>query len=224
MTACMTRLLKNQARRAKSLRTWAFALFGLLTATAVVWLMRSPVSSSRVGNPVTPVVVARTNLVLLAGRLCLLGQTNTFTGLMIEHAPDGSLRSRSSISNGLLHGISEGWHSNGQLQVTEHFKTGVSHGLRTKWHPNGVKLSEGEIVDGKFHGAFRRWYDTGSFAEQVEFAGGQPHGLSLAYYPSGFLKARIKMKEGKVLEKNSWPDGATKDPFVASVEKEGPAG
>jgi len=28
----------------------------------------------------------------------------------------------------------------------------------------------------------------------------QPHGLSLAYCPSGFLKARVRMDEGKVLE------------------------
>jgi hypothetical protein len=199
------------------MRTFAFALLGLLTATAAVWLMRPTPSAPPVGLVLVPAAVARTDLVLYAGRLCRLGQTNAFTELMIEHAAAGSLRSRSSISNGLLHGTSEGWHTNGQLQVTEHFKAGVSHGLRTKWHPNGVKLSEGEIVDGKFHGTFRRWYDTGSLAEQVEFADGQPHGLSLAYYPSGFLKARVKMRQGKVLEKNSWPDGETKDSLVASV-------
>src|SRR5262245_17549770 len=103
------------------------------------------------------------------------------------------------------------------LQVAEHFQTGVSHGLRTKWYPNGVKLSEGEIVDGKFQGTFRRWDETGSLAEQVEFAEGQPHGLSLAYYPSGFLKTRVTMHQGKVLERDSWSDGETKDPLVAAV-------
>jgi antitoxin component YwqK of YwqJK toxin-antitoxin module len=63
----------------------------------------------------------------------------------------------------------------------------------------------------------KSWTEAGSLAEQIEFAGGQPHGLSLAYYPSGFLKARLSMEQGKVLEKKFWPDGEQKDPIVASV-------
>jgi len=197
-------------------RAFAIAALALLAVTVAVLIIemqhRTGREESRVVGP-----MSRTNLVLVAGRLCLIGQTNTFTGTMVDHYADGTLRSRTSIANGLPHGLSQGWHTNRQLQVTEHFKEGVSHGLRTKWHPNGVKQSEGQIADAKFHGTFRRWSDTGSLAEQVEFADGQPHGLSLAYYPSGFLKARVKMDYGKVLEKNSWPDGETKDPLVASV-------
>lgn len=156
---------------------------------------------------ISPIAIFRTNLVLVAGRLCLSGESNAFTGLMLEHSADGALRSRSSVSNGLLHGISEGWHTNGQLQVTENFKEGVSHGLRTKWHPNGTRLSEAVIVDGKLHGPFRRWSESGAPAERAEFVSGQPNGIAVAYFASGFLKTRAKMKDGKVLEQTSWKDG-----------------
>ena len=189
-------------------RLLSFALLPLLAATMVVlrWRARVPMAPDP-SSRVAPVSASRTNLALVSGRLCLTGQDRSFNGLMLEHSADGLLRSRSAVTNGLLHGLSEGWHTNGQLQVTEYFKAGVSHGLRTKWHLNGVKLSEGDIVDGKFHGTFRRWYDTGFLADQVEFAEGQPHGVSLAWYPSGSLKSRVKMHQGKVLEQNFWPDG-----------------
>src|SRR5262245_19631939 len=196
----MNHPLNDRARRTQSKWSFAFVLLGLLIATLAVWRLRPPASPSRDALPLDTVAVSRTNLILLAGRLCVAGHTNPFTGLMSEQAAEGSLRSRSSVSNGLLHGLSEGWHTNGQLQIAEHFQAGVAHGLRTKSYPNGVKLSEGEIVDGKFHGTFRRWDETGSLAEQVEFAEGQPHGLSLAYYPSGFLKTRVTMNQGNVLE------------------------
>lgn len=183
-------------------------LAGALT-TLLVRLLdpKSPVESTAV----VPVAISRTNLVLVAGRLCMVGQTNAFAGLMFEHSAGGSLRSRSAVTNGLLHGLSEGWHTNDQLQVSEHFREGISHGLRTKWYSNGVKLSEGGIIDGKFHGTFRRWSENGILAEQIEFADGQPHGLSLAWYPSGFLKARVKMKDGKIIEQATWKDGEHKE-------------
>jgi antitoxin component YwqK of YwqJK toxin-antitoxin module len=154
--------------------------------------------------------VPRGQLELRSARLYQISAANPFNGLMVEHYPDGALRSRSAVINGLLHGPSQGWHTNGQLQVTEHFKEGVSHGLRTKWHPNGVKHSEASIVDGKLQGPFRKWHDNGTLAEQVEFAAGQPDGLALAYFQSGFTKTRVRLKDGKVIEQQSWNDSEHK--------------
>jgi len=190
-----------------------------LGVVGLIWFLNRHVAPSTGTDQVdSNVEVLKSGLELKAGHLYRIGSTDLFTGLMLERSANDLLRSRTAVSNGLLQGLSEGWHTNGQLQVTEYFKEGVSHGLRTKWYPSGAKLSEGEIVDGKFHGTFRRWTETGSLAEQVEFTDGQPDGLSLAYYPSGFLKARIFMDKGKVLEKNYWPDGEQKEePIVASV-------
>ena len=191
--------------------TLAFALLGLLTATVAVLLLRPTASPRRVKNPDVPAAVARTNLVLYAGRLCMAGQTNAFTGLMIEHAATGSLRSRSSISNGLLQGLSEGWHTNGQLQVAEHFKEGVSHGIRTKWYVDGTKLSEAMIVDGRLNGSFRRWYETGALAEEVEMKSGEPDGIAKAYFPNGSLKSQATLQRGKVVDQKFWKNGESKE-------------
>jgi antitoxin component YwqK of YwqJK toxin-antitoxin module len=205
---------QNQAVPAKATRRLALAGLALLLGAISAFLLLRPPAP----RPAQPALtVLRTNLVLVAGRLCLVGQTNAFTGLMVDYASQGALRSRSALSNGLLHGLSEGWHTNGHLQVAEHFREGVSHGLRTKWHPNGVKLSQGMIVDGKFHGTFRRWSETGSLAEQAEMDHGEAQGIALTYYPSGFLKSRRSLQRGRVVDQQLWEDGQTKGPVGGDV-------
>ena len=104
----------------------------------------------------------RSESTLRDGRLYRAGDTNAFSGVMIERFAEGALRSRLAVFEGLLHGVSEGWCTNRQLQVTENFKQGISHGLRTKWHLSGTKLSEAKIVESKFDGLFRNGTRTGS--------------------------------------------------------------
>ncbi len=213
----------NQPREQRTRRTrtkWFFGLVVialLLAGVLSVMTARVAKNNSAVGSAaIVPVAVSRTNLVLVGGRLCLSGQTNAFTGLMYEHSSGGSLRSRSAVTNGLLHGLSEGWHTNGQLQVTEYFKEGVSHGLRTKWYADGTKLSEATIVEGKLHGAFRRWHSNGALAEEVQLKEGQPDGLAKAYFPSGFMKSRTAVRNGNVVDQKLWKDGEHKQTFSAS--------
>ncbi len=53
---------------------------------------------------VTWVEAHRTNLVLVAGRWHLTGQTNAFTGFLVETYEAGARRSCSAVSNGWLQG------------------------------------------------------------------------------------------------------------------------
>ena len=203
-----------QSRRsgAAPARTLVVVVLFAIVVSLVAFLINRPAGKvPRAAIPTGSVELARTNLVLEDGRLRPAGMTNPFTGFMVEHFSTGSLRSRSAVSNGLLHGVSEGWFTNAQLQVSEHFKEGVSHGLRTKWYSNGTKQSEAGIADGKLHGTFRQWHENGMLSEQVEFIADRPEGLSVAYYPSGFLKARVTMRDGKPTEQTFWKDGEKKE-------------
>jgi hypothetical protein len=100
---------------------------------------------------VSPVEVPRSDLVLRDGRLYRTSGSNAFTGVMIERYDSGLLKSRSTVLDGRLQGVSEGWHTNGQLQVIEHFQAGVSDGPRIKYYPSGRKQSEGRIMAGQFN-------------------------------------------------------------------------
>jgi antitoxin component YwqK of YwqJK toxin-antitoxin module len=185
------------------------AISCLAVLAGLVALLNRPGTKEapRVEVRAAPAELSRTNLVLEEGRLRQLGSATPFTGFMLEHYPDGVLRSRSAVANGLLHGVSEGWYTNKQIQVSENFKEGVSHGLRTKWYPGGAKQSEAQIVDGKLNGTYRKWYENGALSEQAEFAANQPEGISLAWFPSGSLKARVAMKQGQATDQEFWKDG-----------------
>lgn len=161
-------------------------------------------------KPAAPLEVLSTDLQLRDGRLYHGGQTRPFTGVMIDRHAGNILKSRSEIRDGRLHGLSEGWHTNGQLQVRESFKKGLSHGLRIKWSEQGVKLAESSIVEGKLDGPFRRWHENGALAEEVTMNAGEPDGLARAFYPSGFLKTEARLKNGKIVEQKSWADGEMK--------------
>jgi hypothetical protein len=188
----------------KRMSSWKTVVCGLAIAVliVVVLLMRQPGSP----EPARLAEVEREALILIEGRLHFPGATAPFSGALVERYPAGGLKSRSILRNGLLDGVSEGWHANGNLQVREHFANGVSHGVRTKWYENGTLQSETMIQEGEHHGTFRRWHENGQLAENVEMRQGQPHGVSMAWYPSGFLKTRAVLREGEVVERTFWDD------------------
>lgn len=152
----------------------------------------------------------RSELTSRDGKLYRTNELAPFTGVMLEKYPDGKLQSRSELKDGQIDGLSEGWLTNGVLQVQEHFVKGVSHGVRTKYHPNGQKLSEANIENGKITGVFRRWHDNGQLAEEVNMRDGNADGPSAAFYPSGFLKAEAELKNGNVVTQKFWKDGEKK--------------
>lgn len=124
------------------------------------------------------------DLARVDGRLALRLATNqVFSGWLVEHHADGTPRSRSRIVGGLLDGFSEGWYTNGQIQVREHFSAGIADGSRVKWHPNGATQSVAAVVQGKLQGRFLRWHTDGSLAEEMTLVDGQPEGVSRARTP-----------------------------------------
>jgi antitoxin component YwqK of YwqJK toxin-antitoxin module len=125
--------------------------------------------------------VARTNLTFQSGRWLQPPDTNGFTGWIVEYYPDGSPRSRAMVSNGLLHGVSEGYYPNGQVQIREHYQESVADGLRQKWYENGQKKAEAMIVAGKLEGTFRSWHENGQLAERIEMKNGNPDGQAWAF-------------------------------------------
>jgi len=179
---------------------------GMLLALWVTWHHSRPL------RPSAPsfVELNRTNLMRLQNHWCVLGQTNPFTGVMLEFYPGGARMSRSVISNGLLNGLSEGWFTNGQIQIQETYHDNLSDGLRTKWYPNGKKLSESAIVQGKLEGIFRHWHIDGSLAEEIPMHAGRQEGVGHAYYPSGYLAEEVEVRAGQVIHKATFKPGERK--------------
>jgi antitoxin component YwqK of YwqJK toxin-antitoxin module len=178
----------------------------LLAAVAAVWFSFHQSTNPAIHQSIDP-PVPLSSLTRLDGRLCRTNDGQRFTGFAVEHHQNGTLKSRSMIVNGVLHGLSEGWFTNAQKQVSEYFTNGVSHGQRTKWYADGQKHSETQIVNGQIHGTFRRWHTNGVLAEQIHLDHGQPHGPSHAYFDTGYLKRTVMMERGTILTQQSYKDG-----------------
>lgn len=144
--------------------------------------------------------VGRDRLVLREGRWMKTDETNAFTGRMVEFYPDGTLQSRSAVSNGVLHGISEGWWTNAVLAVRETFHEGRSHGVRTKWDMEGRRIAEADIRDGQIDGFHREWHTNGQLAVEVSMAGGKPQGVSRKWNSEGVLVGQWSLSNGVVVK------------------------
>lgn len=207
---------RNAAMRAHGRPTRLPDHFGLallvLSCCALAGCSRSDPSANQREVP-------RSALEFKDHRLYLPGQPAPFTGFITEHYAGGGLQSRSSVSNGVLQGISEGWHTNGLLQVREVFAAGFSQGLRTKWYPSGARQSEATIVHGKLEGPFRRWDEHGALLEQIELRNDQPDGTAVAFYPSGCVKTWARMQAGRILERRDFEDGQQKPPLNLAASK-----
>lgn len=196
-----------------------FCLIGvtaLVIAAAVCFVPRQRESRAPVKER------ARAELILKDDRLFESNGVTPFSGFVLTAYDGGEKKSRSSVSNGWLQGLSVGWHTNGQQQVEEHYAAGVSQGLRTKWYPNGQKLSEVTVVNGKLEGLYRTWHENGGRAEEVELKDGQPDGLSQAWFPSGCLKARVTLRNGTVVDQKFWKDGECNEEVTTNSDS--PAG
>ncbi|MBL9168992.1 MAG: hypothetical protein JNN07_14725 [Verrucomicrobiales bacterium] len=193
--------------RPRRLAVWlAVSCCLMVLAVLVVW-------TDRFSNP-HPATLTQAELSQLAlreGRLYQEGAADPFSGFVTDHYPDGTMKSRSRVVAGKLHGMSEGWATNAQLVVREFFREGVSHGVRTKWHPNGCILSEATIVEGKLEGTFRRWHENGVLAEMIPMKKDAPDGQLRSYYRSGSPKALVTISNGVVLTRKAWKDGERRE-------------
>jgi len=170
---------------------------GVIAALMIVIGLRLGQGSRRVSEPLEQ--VGRERLVLREGRWMKTDKTNLFTGLMVDFYPDGTLQSRSAVSNGLLHGVSEGWWTNAVLAVRETFREGRSHGVRTKWDIEARRISETDIREGRIDGFHREWHGNGQLAVEAAMASGLPSGRSRRWSLDGALVGQWSLSNGVVV-------------------------
>lgn len=159
----------------------------------------------RVERPVTEARMEE--LVLQDGILRWSGSQEVFNGRLVSREKDGHLRSASEVKDGRLHGLSEGWHENGTLQVSERFLRGSSNGLRTKWRADGTRESEAEIRNGRLDGRFTRWNESGLRIEEAFFKDGVPVGEARQWHPDGSLRSWCRLESGRPVESKQWSPG-----------------
>jgi antitoxin component YwqK of YwqJK toxin-antitoxin module len=90
-----------------------------------------------------------------------------------EYHPNGAMKSRVQIRDGMRQGVEHRWHSNGRLAAVRTFANDVLHGQSRSWYADGSPYEE-------------RWY-----------AGGQEAGAQRAYAPDGVMYLNYEMRNGR---------------------------
>lgn len=189
-----------------------------ITAALVAVLLGALVGWRTAMQPARPSEAALDALETRDGRLVWKGTTRRFDGRLVSHDADGRLRTASEVRDGQLHGLSEGWHTNGVLQIREPFVRGVADGVRTKWREDGTRESEASVRNGKIDGRFVRWNAAGTRTEEAYFQAGVPSGEARAWHPDGSLSSWCRLEQGRVVESKSWPPGECRE-WPATIAK-----
>lgn len=154
------------------------------------------------GNLPLAAEAPRSELEFKEGRMVRRSTGDLFSGWAVEAYPDGSRQSRCMVSNGVLNGLSLGWHTNGVVAIREWFVNGRSEGVRTRWDDKGRRYSESEVKDGVLNGLHRVWHTNGQMACEMVFVSGKGNGVARRWNSNGMLTGTWTLSEGAVVAVN----------------------
>ena len=97
----------------------------------------------------------------------------------------GYLYSRVNYKEGVQDGLSEYFHSNGNLLSRTYWKDGRLEGKREIFYGNGSLNYIRHYKNGNYDGLTASYNNDGSPIELMEYKDGQPHGKHEIYYPNG---------------------------------------
>ena len=95
------------------------------------------------------------------------------SGQVKLYGDDGKLQSESNYQDGLVHGFSNSYHSNGVQATKTVFSNGDKAGTETWWGDNGLKSYEANFVNGKMNGLETLWSEDGSISSQLRYNDGK---------------------------------------------------
>ncbi len=95
------------------------------------------------------------------------------SGQVKLYGDDGKLQSESNYLDGVVHGFSNSYHSNGVQATKTIFSNGDKAGTETWWGDNGLKSYEANFVNGEMNGLETLWSEDGSISSQLRYNDGK---------------------------------------------------
>ena len=101
-----------------------------------------------------------------------------FTGTSVEYYVDTIIENqfeervlwkRTTYKDGVMDGLYESFHPNGQMGVRENYKGGQKHGLHEVFYKNGQLQETGNFIDGKPDGLWEFFDEYGQLTETTIF-------------------------------------------------------
>ncbi|MFT6747014.1 MAG: antitoxin component YwqK of YwqJK toxin-antitoxin module [Glaciecola sp.] len=121
-----------------------------------------------------------------------------YSGEILEHFPDSTLKSKRFYSQGLLHGKELYWYSNGQIATSRFYELGTKIDTHKGWYSNGQEKFIYPINDkGQYQGEVKEWYQSGQQYKSFNYESGKERGSQKLWKSDGRIKANYVIKNGE---------------------------
>jgi len=104
------------------------------------------------------------------------GDTNPFTGDVIEHFENGKVKGRGQFKKGLVNGLRIMNYESGNKHMEKNYSEGQSNGKNTEYYENGAIKQEGDFKNGKEIGTWKIYYESGKLNALLNFSDGAQQG------------------------------------------------
>lgn len=123
-----------------------------------------------------------------------------FSGFIVEHYENNTLKLKMSIYQGKRHNKTEKWFPNGELMEVSYYDNGKLNGEKKVWAQNSehTLISQFNFRSGKAHGEQRNWYPSGELYKITNYDDGIESGIQKAYRKNGALYANYEARNGRI--------------------------
>ena len=170
-----------------------------------------------------PAVRGSTQIFNDGGTLYALGETDPYTGPVIDFHPNGKKSYAYRVENGRPQGTVTEWYASGQKKTESTLKDGVLVGKMVGWHENGKKEYEMPLEDGEIHGTGNEYYGRGPIRSLTPYVKGKREGREVGYTEAGIKLWEAAWKadrlEGEYVEFYASSQRKSLTPYMAGKIK-----
>ncbi len=121
-----------------------------------------------------------------------------FTGLAYAVTEEGDTLVKDFYVNGKLHGLSQAWYANGQVQHERTYEHGKKVGQHQGWWSNGQRKFQYSFQEDEYHGEVKEWYENGMPYRQFTYEAGYEEGPQKMWRSDGKLYANYVVKNKRI--------------------------
>ncbi len=118
-------------------------------------------------------------------------------GHVTERFADGARKRDANYRNGRLHGVTQGWHPNGQLDYARTYRDGLEEGVHRGWYSSGRRRFAYRYHRGVADGMSEQWYESGQAYTRFQYEDGQELGQQQMWNGDGTLRANYVIRDGR---------------------------
>ena len=145
-----------------------------------------------------PEYLGSTQLINDKGILYALGDSEPYTGPIIDYHPNGVKSYQVEVKEGVAQGTATEWYKNGQKMTETTLEKGQATGAIKGWYRSGKKEYEMPIKNGEIDGIGIEYYETGTKKSETPYVKGSRNGRELGYAETGYKLSEAVWRDGKL--------------------------